>query len=97
MRKSEPGIDQNGRTFVSFQRCIGGALLLLTLVSSPAWAQASSANPTSAANKDMAAQETHVVEMSVDMYEDHTAEILLEFESNLEPKFNFPQILSAAL
>jgi len=90
-------MDHPGRTFVPFQRCIGGALLLLTLVSSPAWAQASSANPASAANTDKAAQETHVVEMSVDLYEDHTAEILLEFESNLEPKFNFPQILSAAL
>ena len=80
-------MDQDGRTFVSFQRCIGGALLLFSLVSSPAWVQASSANPASTAHRDKAAQETHVVEMSVDLYEDHTTEILLEFESSLEPKF----------
>jgi Zn-dependent protease with chaperone function len=82
---------------VLFQRSIGPALLLLTLVSSPACAHASSANSVGPTNQDKAAQETHVVEMSVDLYQDHTAEILLEFESSLEPKFNFPQILSAAL
>jgi Zn-dependent protease with chaperone function len=39
----------------------------------------------------------HTVELSVELYDDHTAGIILEFESNLEPKFDFVQILSAAL
>lgn len=97
MRKSGPRTDHDSRALVLFQRCIGPALLLLALVSSRACAHASSANSVGPTNSDKAAQETHVVEMSVDLYQDHTAEILLEFESSLEPKFNFPQILSATL
>ena len=90
-------MDQDARTFVSFRQSAGGALLLLALISCQAWTQAPPTNSVGATNTNELVQETHVVEMSLDFYNDHAAGIILEFESNLEPKFDFPQILSAAL
>jgi Zn-dependent protease with chaperone function len=85
------------RHFVPFQCRIGQMLLLLALISCQLLAQPSSTKSAGPIDSSKTAQEIHTVELSVDLYDDRTAGILLEFESSLEPKFNSPQILSAAL
>src|SRR5229473_508319 len=85
------------RHFVPFQCRIGRMLLLLTLISCQALAQPSSTKSVGATNASKAAQEMRAVELSVDLDGDHTAEIMLEFESSMERKFNFPQLLSTVL
>lgn len=85
------------RNFVSFQCVTALVMLLLTLISCQAWAQPSSTRPASTTDTGKTAQEMHVVELSVDLNDDRTAEVVLEFESSLEKKFNSPQLLSTSL
>jgi Zn-dependent protease with chaperone function len=90
-------MNRDGRTLVSFLQSVGGVLLLLALISCQAWAQAPSTNSVSPINTTKAVQKMPVVALSFELYDDHTADIILEFESSLESKFNFPQLLSTAL
>ncbi|HEV3421063.1 MAG TPA: M48 family metalloprotease [Candidatus Acidoferrum sp.] len=85
------------RHFVPFQCRIGRMLLLLTFISCQALAQPSSIKTAGATDTGKAAPEMPVVELSVHLDGDHTAEIFLEFESSMERQFNFPHLLSAAL
>jgi Zn-dependent protease with chaperone function len=85
------------RHFVSFQRVIAGVLLLLPLISCQGWAKPASPKPAGSTDTGAAAREPRTVELSLDLYSDRTADVMLEIDSSLKRKYNFPQVLSSAL
>src|SRR5579864_2947776 len=83
--------------FVASPRDAVRILVLLSLICCEAWAQSLPTNSAAEIHTGDAGQELHAVELSVDLDGDRNAEVVLEFESSFEPKYNFPQLLSNAL
>jgi len=86
----------SGFHFASFYPCIGLLLLLVALAGGQISAQAPSATSTVVHGDKNSAQGKHGAGLSVELDGQGSAEITLDFDSDLESKYNFPVALSTA-